>query len=146
MFFESKYRCWTITWIKLDSRFILLYFNFHRDIIKKLEPHRMRYLPNKQLLPEIKQSNSLSKLKNKIDRIQLGYNGEKIELTRREIEVLKLLLQGYTVKQSATFICRSPRTVENILAQIKAKFKCHYKSELVSILEKLNFYEKLQYL
>jgi DNA-binding CsgD family transcriptional regulator len=52
-------------------------------------------------------------------------------LTRREIEVIKFLAQGYPAKYIAEQLHISHRTVENYIATIKSKLNCDSKSSLI---------------
>ena len=53
------------------------------------------------------------------------------KLSKREIQTLKLFLQGYTITQAANAIHLSPRTIENHLTNLKNKLNCDSKSELI---------------
>lgn len=59
-------------------------------------------------------------------------NGQFIELTSREKECLCLLVMGKTAKQTALVMHISARTVEFHLNNIKDKFACRTKLELMS--------------
>jgi DNA-binding NarL/FixJ family response regulator len=51
-------------------------------------------------------------------------------LTVRELEVLRYLAEGNTVRQVAAILHRSPRTIDNHKARIMAKLDIHDKVEL----------------
>jgi two-component system response regulator NreC len=58
--------------------------------------------------------------------------GERIEpLTPREIDVLKLIVQGYTNRQIAEELCISTRTVEGHRSNLSDKLGLHTRVELV---------------
>ena len=57
---------------------------------------------------------------------------KKIQLTKREREVLVYLSSGYTAKQIARTLYISPRTVESYLDNLKYKFRVRSKSELIN--------------
>jgi DNA-binding NarL/FixJ family response regulator len=61
-------------------------------------------------------------------------NDKDIKLTKRELDVLKCLLTGCTVKEAARDIELSPKTVEHYLDNIKAKIGANKKSELIKII------------
>jgi len=52
-------------------------------------------------------------------------------LSVREIDIVRCLLYGNTAKKTAKELFISPRTVERHLENIKAKFSCRNKYELV---------------
>lgn len=53
------------------------------------------------------------------------------QLSPRELETLFLLLRGKTAKQIAEVLNLSKRTVESYIEQIKNKFGCHNKAEVL---------------
>lgn len=55
------------------------------------------------------------------------------KLTQREKEVLKLVAEGYTSKETAGFLCISPKTVERHRSNIMNKLDRHNVSELTSL-------------
>jgi two-component system response regulator NreC len=57
------------------------------------------------------------------------------ELTTREIEVLRLIAQGYTNSQSAEMLCISVRTVEYHRSNLTAKLNMHSRVELIRYAE-----------
>lgn len=56
---------------------------------------------------------------------------QKYYLTKREVEVLKLLLYGYTNKLVATQLHISIRTVESHVDAIKQKLGCQHKHQIL---------------
>jgi DNA-binding CsgD family transcriptional regulator len=69
------------------------------------------------------------------------YNKEGliIYITKREMECLKYLVRGRSIKETANFLNISPRTVESHLEKLKAKTGCYRKSDLITFYED-NFY------
>ena len=57
------------------------------------------------------------------------------ELTAREIEVLRLIAQGYTNSQAAEILCVSVRTVEYHRGNLTAKLNIHSRVELMRYAE-----------
>lgn len=53
------------------------------------------------------------------------------QLTSKETECLYYLIRGYTAKMIARVLLISYRTVENHIEQLKIKFKCNTKAELI---------------
>lgn len=62
----------------------------------------------------------------------------KKSLTKREYEVAKLIVEGYTAKQCAEKLNLSRRTVEFYVDNIKNKLCCFKKSDLIVKLIKDN--------
>ncbi len=56
-------------------------------------------------------------------------------LTAREIEVLRLIAQGYTNNQAAEMLCISVRTVEYHRSNLTAKLNMHSRVELIRYAE-----------
>jgi len=53
-------------------------------------------------------------------------------LTQREKEILKLVAEGYTSKETAKFLCISPKTVERHRSNIMNKLDLHNVSDLTA--------------
>jgi len=64
-------------------------------------------------------------------------------LTKRERECVAHLLDGLSMKEIGVNMKISPRTVEYYLDNIKRKFGCLYKSQLIPIARKLDKYKLL---
>jgi two-component system response regulator NreC len=58
-------------------------------------------------------------------------NGALARLTPREIEVLRMIAEGYTNTQIADLLCLSPRTIETHRANIRSKLNLDSRAELV---------------
>lgn len=78
--------------------------------------------PNLQLLIS-------NNLKNKL--LTTTSSHQKINFSKRQKEVLHLLVRGKTVMQISQKLGLSMRTVESYLNDIKSKLGCHTKSELI---------------
>ncbi len=77
-------------------------------------------------------------LRNFLTEIGFGEFVNKAEmLSPREQGCVKLLLKGKSIKETATTLELSPRTVEHYLENIKNKFNCQFKNELYVIAERL---------
>lgn len=96
------------------------------NLIKKAENHRA-ILPQDIHADELKILDNLSEA-----QIVLGNHGP-VKLTFREIETLSLLVKGLTGKEIAAKFCRSIRTVESYINNLKDKFGCNRKSQLVQL-------------
>jgi len=66
-------------------------------------------------------------------------NANTDHLTQRQKECLYCLVQGMTIKQIATELTLSPRTVEHHIESIKNKLRCNSRSELIAKALKLQF-------
>lgn len=64
---------------------------------------------------------------------RIGSPDYVFNLSDRELECLFLILRGKTAKQIAEIICLSKRTVEYYIENIKNKFGCHTKADLILI-------------
>jgi DNA-binding CsgD family transcriptional regulator len=58
-------------------------------------------------------------------------NNNPFKLAMRELEVLFFLLRGKTAKEIAEIIGLSKRTIESYIEQIKSKFGCNTKTDLL---------------
>lgn len=67
------------------------------------------------------------------NRLRLGEKYGDIYLTERELDILRLVVQGYTAKCIAKKLEISFRTVESYITQLRAKFHCSTKSEIIQI-------------
>ena len=56
-------------------------------------------------------------------------------LTPREEQCLQLYRLGKTAKETARILSLSPRTVEEYLDNIKAKYGCRFKRELLAVID-----------
>jgi DNA-binding NarL/FixJ family response regulator len=65
----------------------------------------------------------------------LSNPAETENLTAREIEILRLLAQGYTNRQAAELLNLSVRTVEYHRGNLTAKLNLHSRVELVRYVE-----------
>lgn len=78
------------------------------------------------------------------NRSVIRFENEVIKLTKREIQCLYYMLQGKSAKETGEVLFISHRTVETYINQLKRKFKCHTKLELLSkINSQASFYETL---
>ncbi len=66
--------------------------------------------------------------------IAMPDNHQHQQLTRREAEVMQLLLQGKTNKQIAESLFLSIHTIKNHLQRIYEKYQVHSRTELFRIL------------
>lgn len=93
------------------------------------------------------QKNNLNSFKISVDflkttdihRFYLGNEFDNSYLTRKEMEVLGLLINGQTTVQIAKQFRLSVKTLEQHVKSIKIKFKCNTLFELGFKAAKLNF-------
>ena len=67
------------------------------------------------------------------ERLQLGEAYNYRCLTKRETEVIRYLVMGYTAKKTAKQLSLSYRTVESYIESIKGKFHCYKKSDIIEM-------------
>ena len=80
---------------------------------------------------------------NSIERKTYTFCPEKkLYLTQREADCIYFLAQGHTIKDTATELDLSPRTVEFYLQRIKIKFNQKTKKELLAHLESFEYFEE----
>lgn len=75
---------------------------------------------------------------HKRDNVLLDGQFEGIYLTPREFDCLRVLKEGKTIKEIARGMELSPRTVEFYLKNLKAKFRCKSKTELLAVVARLD--------
>lgn len=69
--------------------------------------------------------------KNKHTHLNLYETFDNQYLTTRQIDVLKCVVLGYSAKKIASKLKISVRTAETYIEILKAKLRCHTKSELI---------------
>lgn len=71
---------------------------------------------------------------------EMGFENEVSKadsLSQREKECVNLLIKGKSMKETASILGLSPRTVEHYLEDVKMKFDCRYKNEIFALAERL---------
>ena len=117
------------------------YFNLKSSEIinindpKKLAKISPKNLKNSPLDNSIQ--NPLSQIISqiKIDKFLMDGPNGIVSLTKRESECIKLLGTGKSVKEVASVLSISPRTVEFYVNQVKEKTGCYSKSKLLKIIQ-----------
>lgn len=61
------------------------------------------------------------------------HQNRKIILTRKEVDCIDLLKQGYTIKEIGKLMCNSPRTIEDLISNVKCKLGVENKAVLLKI-------------
>ena len=70
--------------------------------------------------------------------IEIGFKDKVVKadsLSQREKECLQLLLRGKAMKETASILHLSPRTVEHYIDSARDKLGCRYKNELFALAE-----------
>lgn len=75
--------------------------------------------------------NKIIKQPNNVRLKELNTKSSNIYLSNREHQCLKLLIRGKTMREIATYLYISPRTVEHHIVNCKLKFNVTTKSQLV---------------
>lgn len=76
-------------------------------------------------------------------KCDLGQKVLNLELTQRQSQCLYYLILGMTAKQIGKIINLSPRTVEFYINQLKEKFSCRNRSELIRKAVEMDFIRNL---
>lgn len=74
------------------------------------------------------------------NRLLLGKEFNYEHLTKRELDVLKYTMLGYTAKKIAYTLQLSYRTVEAYIITLKFKLRCATKSELIEASVKIGLF------
>lgn len=102
-------------------------FSFHAELENKNFIKVHEKTPNKEVAGQ---------------RVYLESLGSEIYLTPREVTVSVLLCQGLKCKQIAKQLNISDRTVEFYIRNLKLKFNCRFKIELINIFNQLKYLKK----
>jgi DNA-binding CsgD family transcriptional regulator len=123
---------------------VLEKFKFYfKDKAKKLMefPEKNRLSLHPKMCLQIKETLTMDEnKKQKILRelcsknYTLSLHGKDILLTKRELDVLRCLSQGCTIKETARIIKLAPKTIEHYFDNVKIKMDCKKKSEIIKIL------------
>ncbi len=62
----------------------------------------------------------------------ISHNVGNLELTPRELQILKLIAQGYSAKETAQEISIAPRTVEGHISTMRLKLRARNRAHMVS--------------
>ena len=112
--------------IEVLMRFAAQFQDQAADLITGAADNRFYFAPDRQ--PQsVKIIKQLSK-----SIVVSGQQGE-VEITLKELEVLRFVCQGFSVKQIASHLFRSPRTIECHIGNLRLKLGCHKKSDLVRL-------------
>lgn len=84
------------------------------------------------------------RVRNDHKHYYLGAPYLDIYLTRREAETMFWMMQNYTISHAAHKMHLSARTVEFYLKNLKLKFHCKTKNELVKKLLQTNLLQQLE--
>lgn len=129
-------------WVK--DRFMTLYDSSGEPLaaagIAMDVTQQMDLLKDANVLKQVNEQQSQLKtdygqlLKDKLRLLVETKQQQRPQLTSREIECLRHLSQGLSARETAERLHISRRTVEKHLDNVKLKFNCHKKVELMRIL------------
>ena len=112
------------------------------DVIAKAENCKAKY-KNGFIsdLPDY-QDNDIANIQSFLSAIgasslSLNIDGRKIQLTRREMQCLELIDEGYTSKIIGKKLLISPKTIETHIYNIKQKTGINYKHDLIRLYRQL---------
>lgn len=119
-----------------------LYFQDHaKDLIKKAEQEKIiipkglteDYNGAFQRIKTIQDQNDF--LQDFLTKRSPMFNvqGQPVTITRREMDCLRFLVQGFTAKMIARQLSLSQRTVESYFEKIKIKLNCNSRAQLVEL-------------
>lgn len=127
--------------IDLIQRFILYFKEQAAPLITRANTQRI-VLPNKyQVVTSNEQAihmldTEIKKQFLKETKVKKAYY-DNLVISKREMDCIKLLLQGKTARAIGAELFISPRTVESHLENVKDKLLCRSKSELIAKLLKM---------
>lgn len=122
----SKY----LAHIDLLERFLDYFREKAKPLIEEALRHKLTIPGKFEMAPKVFCSENL-------DRSQFLSELNPIKFTARELECMRLLAKGYTLKIIAKELAISTRTVETHLNHVKDKTDSHSKGELVKYLLKV---------
>lgn len=118
--------CTHLDWLKKFGS----YFQKEADSLINIGEKNKIFLPyHNKKIPKIANPNSSFLMGTNLDT--------PIQLSQRQAACARLLLEGKTIKQIATILSLSPRTVETYINNLKIKFSCENKTILIKKLIKL---------
>lgn len=140
-FFGCKYNDSAVINFYINNMEILENFKFYfkdkaAKIINKLEQDRLVIPPdmcsNVTLLK--KELFCKKTLINELipNRYQLNLNNNHSSISKREMETIRFLCHGYSVKEAAKLMKISPRTVEQYFNNLKIKLGLGRKSQIIN--------------
>lgn len=109
-------------------------FCYGQDI-SHTHTHFIKFLHQTSHITDVKQTSFI------MDKNFATTTHHNIQLTNRESETLFLLMRGKTVKEVASYLQLSFRTVEQYVEQLRNKFNCKSKSELICSAIEKGFFE-----
>lgn len=88
---------------------------------------------NKIVFPDLYRPEQIEILTSLNSSINVVGNYGSVKLTLREIEILRMVCRGLTMKEISKLLNRSPRTVETHANKLKNKLGYSRKSELIAL-------------
>jgi DNA-binding CsgD family transcriptional regulator len=127
---------------------LLVKFKYHfkqlaRDLIRDVDKHRI-LLPGATCSPLetnlINDESAWQEILNnsRLRRHYLSTFGTNTWITKREMDVVKCIAKGCTIKETAVYLGLSPRTVENYFYNVKLKVGSRKRSEIIKIISEAN--------
>jgi len=127
--------------IEILEKFKYYFKDKARQLIRKSNNNRI-------IVPEhmyssfkpLKNTNSYEFKNNHFEtkRFILPSGNKEVSITKREIEVIKFMAMGCSIKEIAKSMLISPRTIEDYLNNIKHKLGVQKKSEIIRYISKFN--------
>ncbi len=87
-----------------------------------------------------------SKSEDKSEQLDLGEEFGNQYLTKRELDVLKCVIVGYSAKKIGHILKISSRTVEGYIHNLKTKLGCNNKAQIIFVAMKSGLINQLDVL
>ncbi len=82
---------------------------------------------------------------SKLKYYKLGPVFKEVVFTRREAQVMVLIMEGYTNKESADMLGLSPRTTEFYIRNMRKKIGAESKPQLIEAIAKTDFMSNVDF-
>lgn len=124
--------------IELLKKFQSYFYSEAHSLIREGEKHKVmlpKFLSTTKSLQEVCETFSQEEYLKAISLKHYPVSTQQgvVKLTSKELQCLKLLHERHTSKEIAKVLRLSPRTIEDCLLNIKNKFGCESKFELIDI-------------
>lgn len=121
--------------IDFFEQFVDDYCEKSKELIKLANDNRFIYPDTTMDITEFSfaQTTNVEKLLEEMFRKRKSHVvADSVILTNKERETLQFLVRGYSAKEVAKTLCRSPRTIEKHVAQLKNKFNVQSTLKLIA--------------
>lgn len=126
--------------IKLLERFIIYFMDAASKIIKNANEHRIVIPDTKITLAQLK-NNDINNIEESfinstpIKKIRINDGSSEMILSSRQVDCIAGLILGKNAKHISKDLNLSIRTIENYIYNLKIKFNCYSKTDLIQKLK-----------